>query len=194
MTGPDARSNEVLNEVFDLFVELEADDWQLDFPVIYTSSRFGNATIDSAQPGTDMKPLFEMVKVEIPAPAGDEEAVLQLQINTLDYDDYVGRVGIGRISNGTISAGQLVSLCKQDEKIEMIKIGKLWAYDGLKRKEIEKAAAGDIVAVAGLGQVNIGETISDPENPLPMPLLTVDEPTLNMTFMVNDSPFAGKEG
>lgn len=191
---PDSRSNEVLNEVFDLFVELEADDWQLDFPVIYTSSRFGHATIDSAQPGTDMKPLFEMVKMEIPAPAGDEEAVLQLQINTLDYDDYVGRVGIGRISNGSISAGQLVSLCKQDEKVETMKIGKLWAYDGLKRKEIEKAAAGDIVAIAGLGQVNIGETISDPENPLPMPLLTVDEPTLNMTFMVNDSPFAGKEG
>jgi GTP-binding protein len=190
----DARPNEVLNEVFDLFVELEAEDWQLEFPVIYASSRQGKATLDWEQPGNDMKPLFEMVKNEIPAPAGDETAVLQLQINTLDYDDYVGRVGIGRISNGTICAGQLVSLCKQDEKVETMKIGKLWAYDGLKRKEIEKAAAGDIVAVAGLGQVNIGETISDPENPLPMPLLTVDEPTLNMTFMVNDSPFAGKEG
>jgi GTP-binding protein len=191
---PDARPNEVLNEVFDLFVELEADDWQLEFPIIYTSSRQGTATLNWEQPGKDMKPLFEMIKKEIPAPAGDEEAVLQLQINTLDYDDYVGRVGIGRISNGSIGAGQLVGLCKQDEKVEMIKIGKLWVYDGLKRKEVEKAAAGDIVAIAGLGQVNIGETVTDPEDPAPLPLLTVDEPTLNMTFMVNDSPFAGKEG
>jgi GTP-binding protein len=191
---PDARPNEVLNEVFDLFVELEADDWQLEFPIIYTSSRQGKATLDWEQPGNGMKPLFEMIKKEIPAPAGDEEAVLQLQINTLDYDDYVGRVGIGRISNGSISAGQLVGLCKQDEKVEMLKIGKLWVYDGLKRKEVDRAAAGDIVAIAGLGQVNIGETVTDPENPAPLPLLIVDEPTLNMTFMVNDSPFAGREG
>lgn len=190
----DARPNEVLNEVFDLFVELEADDWQLEFPVVYASSRIGKATLDWNTPGSDMKPIFEMIKNEIPAPSGDEEAVLQLQINTLDYDDYVGRIGIGRITNGSLSAGQLVGLCKQDEKVETVKIGKLWVYDGLKRKEVDKAAAGDIVAIAGLGQVNIGETISDPENPTPLPLLTVDEPTLNMTFMVNDSPFAGKEG
>lgn len=190
----DARPNEVLNEVFDLFVELEADDWQLEFPVVYASSRVGKATLDWNTPGSDMKPIFEMIKNEIPAPSGDEEAVLQLQINTLDYDDYVGRIGIGRITNGSLSAGQLVGLCKQDEKVETVKIGKLWVYDGLKRKEVDKAAAGDIVAIAGLGQVNIGETITDPENPAPLPLLTVDEPTLNMTFMVNDSPFAGKEG
>ncbi|MGE5581036.1 MAG: translational GTPase TypA [Bacillota bacterium] len=191
---PDARPNEVLNEVFDLFVELEADDWQLDFPVIYTSSRFGTATLDPAQKGRDMKPLFEMIKEEIPAPSGDEEAVLQLQINTLDYDDYVGRIGIGRIANGSITSGQLVALCKQDESVETIKTGKLWVYDGLRRKEVQQASAGDIVAVSGLGQVNIGETLSEPENPEPLPLLTIDEPTLTMTFMVNDSPFAGKEG
>ncbi|HBF39728.1 MAG TPA: translational GTPase TypA [Firmicutes bacterium] len=191
---PDARPDEVLNEVFDLFVELEAEDWQLEFPVIYASARTGKATLDWHQPGNDMKPVFEMIKKEIPSPAGDENAVLQLQINTLDYDDYVGRVGVGRILNGNVSAGQMVSLCKQDGKVEMIKIGKLWIWEGLKRKEVEKASAGDIVAIAGLGKVNIGETVSDPENPSPLPLLTIDEPTLTMNFMVNDSPFAGREG
>ncbi len=190
----DARPSEVLNEVFDLFVELEADDWQLDFPVVYASSRMGTATMDPNEAGNDMKPIFEMIKNEVPAPAGDEESVLQLQINTLDYDEYVGRVGIGRIHNGFLCSGQTVGLYKQDEKMETVKIGKLWCYDGLKRKEVDRAAAGDIVAVAGLGQVNIGETVTDLENPDPLPLLTVDEPTLTMTFMVNDSPFAGKEG
>ncbi len=191
---PDARPDEVLNEVFDLFVELEAEDWQLEFPVIYASARTGKATLDWQQPGTDMKPVFEMIEKEVPAPSGDENAVLQLQINTLDYDDYVGRVGIGRIHNGSLNAGQLVGLSKQDGKLETIKIGKLWVWDGLKRKEVDKASAGDIVAVAGLGKVNIGETVTDPENPSPLPLLTVDEPTLTMNFIVNDSPFAGKEG
>ena len=191
---PDARANEVLNEVFDLFVELEAADWQLDFPVLYASSRNGSSSMEQDQPGTNMMPLFELVKAEIPAPSGDPDSTLQLQINTLDYDDYVGRVGIGRISNGILKAGQMVSLCKQDESVESIKIGKIWTYDGLKRVETELATAGDIVALSGLGKVNIGETVSDPLNPLPLPLLTVDEPTLSMTFMVNDSPFCGKEG
>lgn len=191
---PDARPDEVLNEVFDLFVELEADDWQLDFPVIYTSSRQGVATLDYHEPGRNMQPLFDLIVKEIPAPAVDPDGVLQLQINTLDYDDYVGRVGIGRIYSGCLNAGQLVGLCKQDGRVETIKVGKIWTYEGLKRREVEQAIAGEIVAVAGLGQVNIGETVSDPENPLPLPLLSVDEPTLTMTFMVNDSPFAGKDG
>ena len=191
---PDARPDEVLNEVFDLFVELEAADWQLDFPVIYTSSRQGTAATDPLRRGCDLQPLFEMIVAEIPAPTADPDGVLQLQINTLDYDDYVGRIGIGRIHNGCLHAGQPVSLCKQDEQIETVKVGKLWTYEGLKRRETDRAGAGDIVAVAGLGQVNIGETVSDPANPLPLPLLAIDEPTLTMTFMVNDSPFAGKEG
>ncbi|HSW35152.1 MAG TPA: translational GTPase TypA [Candidatus Limnocylindrales bacterium] len=191
---PDARSAEILNEVFDLFVELEAADWQLDFPVIYTSSRQGVATTDPDKPALSLQPLFELIVAECPAPMGDLDEVLQLQINTLDYDDYVGRIGIGRIHNGCLDAGQTVSLCKQDGQVEIAKITKLWTYEGLKRLEAEKALAGDIVAVAGLGQVNIGETVSDPTNPLPLPLLAVDEPTLTMTFMVNDSPFAGKEG
>lgn len=191
---PDARPDEVLNEVFDLFVELEADDWQLDFPVIYTSSRQGVATLDYREPGRNMKPLFEMIVKEIPAPAVDPDGTLQLQINTLDYDEYVGRVGIGRIYSGSLKAGQMVSLCKRDGGVETVKIGKIWTYEGLKRREVEQAVAGEIVALAGLGQVNIGETVSDPENPLPLPLLSIDEPTLTMTFMINDSPFAGKDG
>ncbi|MTI94432.1 MAG: translational GTPase TypA [Firmicutes bacterium] len=191
---PDARPDEVLNEVFDLFVELEAADWQLDFPVLYTVARDGLATLDVERPGSDLQPLFDMIVQEIPAPTADPDGILQLQINTLDYDDYVGKVGIGRIQHGTLKAGQQVALCKRDEKIELHKIGKLWTYDGLSRLDADVAIAGDIVAVAGLGDVNIGETVSDSEHPAPIPVVDIDEPTLTMTFMVNDSPFAGREG
>ncbi|MBW6463738.1 MAG: translational GTPase TypA [Firmicutes bacterium] len=191
---PDARSEEVLNEVFDLFVELEAADWQLDFPVIYADARKGIAVTDPNEKGINLQPLFELITAEIPPPVADPEGSLQLQINTLDYDDYVGRIAIGRIRTGCLEAGRQIALCKQDKKVEVIKIGKIWTYEGLKRKETTQAEAGDIVAVAGLGQVNIGETVCDPEYPQPMPLLAVDEPTLTMNFMVNDSPFAGREG
>jgi GTP-binding protein len=191
---PDSRPEEVLNEVFDLFVELEAADWQLDFPVIYADARSGVAVSDHKEQGTSLQPLFELITLEIPPPVADPDGSLQLQINTLDYDDYVGRVAIGRIRNGYVEAGRQIALCKQDGQVEMLKIGKLWTYEGLKRRETNRAEAGDIVAVAGLGQVNIGETVSDPEHPHAMPLLSVDEPTLTMNFMVNDSPFAGKEG
>ncbi|HYH03297.1 MAG TPA: translational GTPase TypA, partial [Bacillota bacterium] len=191
---PDARPNEVVDEVFDLFVELEADDWQLDFPVIFTSARAGTATLDAAQPGENLQPLFELIKQEIPAPAGEMDQPLQIQITTLDYDDYVGRIGIGRVYNGVLKAGQMVSLCKQDQSIEKVKVGKIWVYEGLKRVDADQASVGDIVALVGMGDVNIGETVSDPENPAPLPLLSIDEPTLTMDFLVNDSPFAGREG
>ena len=191
---PDARPDEVLDEVFDLFVELEAESWQLDFPVIYTSARQGIATMEPQEPGKNMRPLFEMIKREIPGPTGESELPLQLQIATLDYDDYVGRIGIGRIKNGIIEAGQMITLCKRDGSSEQLKIGKLWVYKGLKRTEVQSASAGEIVALSGLNQVNIGETVCCLENPLPLPLLSIDEPTLTMTFMVNDSPFAGREG
>lgn len=190
----DARPHEVLDEVFDLFVELEADDWQLDFPVVYASSRQGIATMDPDQPGKDMQPIFEMIRDEVPAPDGDTDLPLQLQITTLDYDDYVGRIGIGRVNNGVLYANQVVSLCKRDGTVEKLKVGKTWIYEGLKRKEADRVGVGDIVALSGLGQVNIGETVSDGENPTPLPLLSIDEPTLTMTFSINDSPFAGKEG
>lgn len=191
---PDARPDEVLNEIFDLFVELDAADWQLDFPVIYAEARKGTATLDYHQPGSDLQPLFEMMLAEIPAPAADIDGLLQIQINTLDYDDYVGRIAIGRIRNGQIKAGQQIALCKQDGSVQTQRIGKLWIYDGLRRIETELAPAGDIVAIAGLGDINIGETIGDPENPQPLPLLEIDEPTMTMTFLVNDSPFASREG
>ncbi|MBM4236055.1 MAG: translational GTPase TypA [Firmicutes bacterium] len=190
----EARPTEVLNEIFDLFVELEAKDWQLDFPVVYTDSRRGTASTDPELQGENLQPLFEKIIDEIPAPVVDPGGILQLQINTLDYDDYVGRIGIGRIRNGLLESGQMIALCKQDGSIEQLKTGIIWTYEGLKRNEVKQAVAGDIVAVAGLGDVNIGETVSDPSHPLPLPLLLVDEPTLTMNFMINDSPFAGREG
>jgi GTP-binding protein len=191
---PDARPHQVIDEIFDLFVELEADDWQLDFPIIYTSARQGTATLDPDQPGRDLQPLFELIKREIPAPSGAVDEPLQIQVTTLDYDDYVGRIAIGRVTNGVIGAGQTVSLCKQDQSVVKVRIGKIWVYEGLKRVETAQAAVGEIVALVGLGDVNIGETVSDSENPAPLPLLTIDEPTLTMEFLVNDSPFAGREG
>lgn len=191
---PDARPDGVLNEIFDLFVELEAATWQLDFPVVYADAREGTATLDYQKPGTDLKPLFEMIIAEIPAPTADVDGLLQMQINTLDYDDYVGRIAVGRILNGQIKAGQQIALCKQDGTVEPQRIGKLWTYNGLRRIETEMAPAGDIVAIAGLGSINIGETIGDPDNPQALPLLEIDEPTMTMTFLVNDSPFAGREG
>ena len=152
------------------------------------------ATTDPAIPGRNMQPLFELIKQEIPAPPGDPALPLQLQIVTLDYDDYVGRIAIGRLSNGSLQAGQTISLCKRDGTVVEKKIGKVWIYEGLKRKEVASAAAGEIVALTGLDTVNIGETVCLLENPLPLPFLAIDEPTLTMTFMVNDSPFAGREG
>ncbi len=190
----DARPDEVLNEVFDLFVELEAFDWQLDFPVIYASSKAGTATMDFNKPHNDMKELFELIISEIPPPAADAEKLLQFHINTLDYNEYVGRIGIGRIHSGIMKSGETVAVCKRDGTVIRSKIGQLWTYEGLKRLETEQAFAGDIVAVSGLGAINIGETVTDAEEPLPLPLLSIDEPTLTMNFMVNDSPFAGKEG
>lgn len=196
---PDARPDEVLNEVFDLFIELEAADWQLDFPVIYASARLGTASPDSEafksdEKKGDMRPLFELIKREIPAPTGDPDLPLQLQITTLDYDDYVGQIGIGRISNGVLNAGQAISLCRNNGENEIMKIGKLWIYEGLKKKDVPSAAVGEIVAISGLTDLHIGETISEEENPVPLPPLTIDEPTLTMFFSVNDSPFAGQDG
>jgi len=190
----EARPAEVLNEIFDLFVELEAEDWQLDFPVVYADSRRGIASIDPELQGKNLQPLFEKILDEIPSPVVDPNGILQLQINTLDYDDYVGRIGIGRIRNGLLESGQIIALCKQDGSLEQLKTGNIWTYEGLKRKEVKQAIAGDIVAVSGLGDVNIGETLSDPSHPLPLPILRIDEPTLTMNFMINDSPFAGREG
>lgn len=194
MDRPDARPNEVLDEVLELFMELEASDEQLDFPVIYGSARDGISSLDPSVEGENMRPLFELIKKEIPAPKGDLNEVLQLQITTLDYDDYVGRIGIGRITNGLLQAGNTIGLSKRDGTVESIRIGRIWVYEGLKRVEAKEVGPGDIVALSGLGSVEIGETVTDLNNPKPLPLLKIDEPTMSMTFMVNDSPFAGQEG
>ena len=141
-----------------------------------------------------MRPLFDLILREVPPPAGDPAPPLQFQATILDYDDYVGRIAIGRIVRGELRAAQTVGLCKRDGTVEPAKVGKLWIFEGLRRREVESASAGEIAAICGIAGINIGETVSDAENPLPLPLLAVDEPTLTMTFMVNDSPFAGREG
>ncbi len=194
MDRPDARPDAVLNEVFDLFGELEAAPWQLDFPVIYTEARRGAATLDYTQPQNDLQALFSLIISEIPPPLADDSGPLQMQVNTLDYDDYVGRIAIGRLVGGQLRGGQQVALCKRDGSIKPQKIGKLWTYQGLERQETALAGAGDIVAIAGLEGVNIGETVADPDEPRALPLLEIDEPTMAMTFLVNDSPLAGREG
>ncbi len=191
---PGARPEEVVDEVLDLFIELGADDDQLEFPVVYASGRDGYATLDPHEPGTDMKPLFEKILEEIPAPEGDPDGPLQLLFSNIDYDDYVGRIGIGRVERGSCKVGQSVILCHNDGTCKNARITKLYQFEGLKRVEAETAGLGDIVAVSGITDLNIGETACDLEHPEPLPFVKIDEPTVSMFFMVNDSPFAGKEG
>ncbi len=190
----DARSNEVLNEVFDLFVELEADEDALDFPVIYASGRAGYARLDPADANMDMRPLLETIVNKIKGPVADIEKPLQMQITNIDYNEYVGRIGIGRIFNGVINKDQQIALLKRTGKVEKHKIVDLYLFEGLGRIKTPHAEAGDICAIVGIEDVDIGDTIADPEKPEALPLIDVDEPTLNMIFSVNDSPFAGREG
>ncbi len=190
----DARPNEVLNEVFDLFVELDAGDDALDFPVIYASGRGGYARVDPADTGMDMRPLLETIVEKIKGPVADLEKPLQLQVTNIDYSEYVGRIGIGRIFNGMINKDQQVALLKRNGKVERHKIVDLYLFQGLGREKTPHAEAGDICAVVGIEDVDIGDTIADIEKPEALPLIDVDEPTLSMIFTVNDSPFAGREG
>lgn len=191
---PGARPAEVIDEVLDLFIELGADDDQLEFPVVYASGRDGYASLDPNVEGTDMKPLFEKIISEIPAPEGDPDAGLQLLFSNIDYDDYVGRIGIGRVERGKIHVGQQVSLCCRDGGVKNVKITKLYQFEGLKRVECETASVGDIVCVSGITDLNIGETACSPDCVEPLPFVKIDEPTVAMNFMVNNSPFAGREG
>jgi GTP-binding protein len=183
-----------VDKVLDLFLELGADDDQCDFPYLFGSGLGGFAKPDMDSDSEDMRPLFEAILRHVPPPVGDPDKPLQLQITTLDYSDFLGRIVIGRVHNGTIRAGQSAALIKDDGGIRRGRISKLLGFEGLQRVEIQQAAAGDLVAVAGFEEVNIGETIACPDEPLALPLIRVDEPTLQMTFVVNDSPFAGKEG
>lgn len=191
---PNAQPDSAVDKVFDLFVELGADDDQCDFTTLYASGLQGYIKQNLADEGVDMKPLFEAILHHVPPPAGDPNKPLQLQVTTLDYSDYLGRIVIGRIHNGTIKAGQQAALTKEDGKIAKGKIAKLMGFEGLARVELAEASAGNIVAVAGFADANIGETITCPDEPQALPLIKVDEPTLQMTFSVNNSPFAGLEG
>ncbi len=191
---PQAEPDQAVDKVFDLFVELGADDDQCDFTTLYASGLSGFAKENLEDESEDMKPLFEAILHHVPPPAGDVTKPLQLQVTTLDYSEYLGRIMIGRIHNGTVKAGQQAALMKEDGSIVRGKISKLLGFEGLQRVELEESSAGNIVAVAGFADANIGETLTCPDEPQALPLIKVDEPTLQMTFSVNDSPFAGQEG
>ena len=189
----DQRTDEVVDEVLDLFIELGATEEQLDFPVVYTAARTGIAKLRMDDESEDLQPLFEVLTREIPAPEGEENSPLQIMVTTIDHDDYVGRIAIGRVVRGMVKAGQTVSVLHRDAESKQ-KISLLYVYEGLKRNEVESAKIGDIIAITGLDDFNIGDTLADPENPETLPTINIDEPTLSMMFMVNNSPFAGKEG
>ncbi|MFA6475330.1 MAG: translational GTPase TypA [Patescibacteria group bacterium] len=192
---PDARINEVLNRTFDLFIELGADDATADFPILYAAAKMGKAGLEpKLEDMTDITPIFDAIIKYIPEPTGDPAKPLQLLVTTLTADSFKGRIATGRIYNGKLTAGQNVVHIDRKGVQKTLKLTSIMAFSGLGRTEVETATAGDIVALAGVPEANIGETIADPENPIALPLLTIEEPTVKMTFSVNDSPFAGKEG
>src|SRR5574340_1296134 len=190
----DARPQEVLNEIYDLFIDLDASEEQLAFPVLYTNAKLGTASRDAAGAAEDLRPLLDAIVDTIPAPAGDPAAVLQILVANLDYSDYLGRLAIARVCNGTLRTGEEVGIAKLDGSLEKVKITKLFSFDGLKRVDITETELGDIVAVAGVTGITIGETITSAETPAPLPRTVIDEPTIAMLFTVNTSPFAGREG
>ena len=190
----DARAPEVLDEIYDLFIDLDATDDQLDFPVLYTNAREGIALKEVSGTGKDLKPLFEAILEKLPGPMIEPDSELQFQVNNLEYNDYVGRLAIGRLVGGSMVLGATYSLCRLDGTQTPCKIAHLYGWHGLKRIELERAQAGDIVAIAGIEEIAIGETIGELENPKPLPALRIDEPTVAMTFSVNISPWAGREG
>ncbi|MCC6477125.1 translational GTPase TypA [bacterium] len=191
---PDARIGAVLDEVLELFLDLDASEEQCHFPVVYTNAKAGTATLQLDQQGESLMPLFRMLFDKIPAPTYDDEAPLQMQITTLEYNDYVGRIGIGRVTNGMIKQGEQVMLAKQIGDRKQTKVVQLYTYEGLNRVEAKSASPGEIVAVAGLENIDIGDTVTSLLDPRPLPPLKIDEPTLEMVFSVNNSPFAGREG
>ncbi|HWC20400.1 MAG TPA: translational GTPase TypA [Terriglobales bacterium] len=191
---PDARAQEVLNEVYDLFIDLDAREDQLGFPVLYTNAKLGTASANFDNGGRDLQPLFDAILEHIPSPQGEGSGPLQIQVANLDYSDYLGRLAIARVFNGTLRNGEEVAIAKRDGSIQPVKITKLFSFNGLKRVDIEKTDVGDIVAVAGVTDITIGETITGMESPVPLPPIVIDEPTIAMQFTVNTSPFAGREG
>ncbi|HEX4487287.1 MAG TPA: translational GTPase TypA [Terriglobales bacterium] len=190
----DARAQEVVNEVYDLFIDLDAKEDQIDFPVLYTNAKAGTASTDLKVPGEDLRPLFDAMLKTIPEPKGDPTGPLQILVTNLDYSDYLGRLAIARVVNGRMFTGEDVSIAKLDGSFQKTKITKLFSFSGLKRTDITETQIGDIIAVAGVEGITIGETITDALNPQPLPPITIDEPTIAMMFTVNNSPFAGREG
>jgi GTP-binding protein len=190
----DARPQEVLNEIYDLFIDLDATEEQLEFPVLYTNAKLGTASSDPAKMGTDLGLLFEAIVSAIPPAAGDPAGPLQILVTNLDYSDYLGRLAIARVFNGTLRTGEEVAISKRDGSLEKIKITKLSTFSGLKHIDTEETALGDIVAIAGVADITIGETITEVENPAPLAAIAIDEPTIAMQFFVNKSPFAGRDG
>jgi len=191
---PDARIKEVLNEVYDLFIDLDATEEQIDFPVVYTIAREGIARLSPEEDSKDLRHLFELILKTIPAPEGDEANTLQILVTNIDYNDYMGRLAIGRIFNGIIRAGSTIGVVNQKGEVVKTKITALYGFQGLKKIELPQAVMGDIVAIAGIENANIGDTVTDAENPKPLPRIAVDEPTISMVFSINTAPFAGKEG
>ena len=191
---PNARPYEVADEVLDLFIDLDATDDQLESPAIFASGRDGYATLNPDEKGGSMKPLLDMILEHVPAPEGEEDAPLQLLASNIDYDEYIGRIAVGRIHRGVLRVGQQVAICKKDGRTHNVRVTKIYVFEGLKRLEVQEAKVGEIVSVAGLTDIGIGETVCAPDCIEPLPFTDIDEPTLRMTFSVNNSPFAGQEG
>ena len=190
----DARPAEVLDEIYDLFIDIDATDAQLDFPVLYADARAGTASADAGEPGRDLRPLLDAVADRMPPPPGDPDAPLQVLVANLEASDYLGRIAVGRIVNGRVAAGDEIAVSKLDGAVDRTRVTKLYVFDGLERMEVAQAAAGDVICLAGIDDVTIGETITCPDDPRPIPPLHVDEPTVSMVFGVNTSPAAGRDG
>ena len=193
---PEARPNEVIDEVLELFMDLDASDEQLDCPFVYASAKAGVAVLDLTDEEKNMQPLFETILDYIPAPEGDPEAPTQVLISTIDYNEYVGRIGVGKVDNGTIKVNQEMMMVNHhdSDKQKKVKISKLYEFDGLNKVEVKEAGIGSIVAISGISDIAIGDTLCSPENPQAIPFQKISEPTISMQFVVNDSPFAGQEG
>ena len=191
---PGSRPEEVVDEVLDLFIELGADESQIEFPVVYASGKSGYAYVSDDDSKDNLKPLFETIINEVPCPKGDPNGPLQILISNIDYDDYVGRIGVGRVERGLVKTNQNVALCTRDGDIKNVKIGKIYKFEGLKRAEAEEAGLGEIISISGITGLNIGETLCDTDHIESLPFVKIDEPTVSMNFMVNNSPFAGREG
>ncbi|MBQ3181597.1 MAG: translational GTPase TypA [Clostridia bacterium] len=191
---PQARCEEVIDEILDLFIDLGANDDQADFPVVYTSAKQGICGLSLDDLKSDMTPLFDVILESVPAPSGSPDEPLQIRISNIDYDEYIGKIAVGKVSRGTANYGQNVALCHADGTVSNVKMGRIYTFEGLTRTETESVPAGDIISVSGLGDLNIGETICVPDCIDPLPVIEVDEPTISMNFIVNNSPFAGREG